>query len=295
MSKTGTFIQVPSSQEGASPRLVTETEPFPIALFDGSGNPLSSEYNATTGEYVLQIHDPDVHYDLVSRYVRQDTATTTTLAANSSAEDYQITVDSPTGFTVLDRIVINTTNEETTLPRITDITGSVFTLDRRLDYAHAIGDTVTRAIVNMATQNGTMAAPQEYFVQPPADKIFHITRMLFSASHDASGDLGKFLGIAALTNGVLIRVRRSGSYRTFTNWRSNVDIKADMYDVEFDSRSGGQGAYGTSGRGTFTNTGGVIRLDGSTNDRFEVYIQDTLTGLGLNVFQLKLQGHEEDL
>lgn len=287
MAKNGTLLSVASSQEGAAPRIVTETEPLPIALFDGEGNPISSLKGA------IDVHDADVHNSIVNKYVHQHTATQTTFAVASVENDYQITVDDATGFAIGDYLHIDTTTIETTHPRITNIVGNVFTLDRRLDVAHAIGDSVTKSIIDMARtgQVGTMASPQEYAAWPEAGQVWHITRILFSMVHGTAGDLGLFGNLAALTNGVLIRVRINGQYGTLTNWKTNSDIKTDMFDVEFDSRSGGQGNYGTSGRGSFNKAGAVLRLDSATNDQFEIYVQDDITALGF--FGMKVQGHLE--
>lgn len=287
MSKNGILITVAEDQAGKSPRIVTETEPFPIALFDGTGNPISSFRGA------IDIHDADVHNVIINQYIHQHTVIATTLAVASAPDDYEITVVSSVGFAIGDYLHINTTSQETTHPKITNIVGNVLTLDRRLDKAHLIGDEVRKAIVDMALtgQVGTMAAPQEYWAGPPAGEVWHLTRMLFSMTHGTAGDLGLFGNLSSLPNGVLLRSRVNSEYGTLTNWKNNGDIKTDMYDVEFDSRSGGQGNYGTSGRGTFTNAGAVLRLDGDTNDRFEVYIQDDITALGF--FGMKVQGHIE--
>ena len=240
----------------------------------------------------LDIHDANSHRSIVNRYAHQHTATVTTLAADSAINAYQITVASATGFAVGNYIHINTTTEETTHPKITAIAGAVFTLDRRLDNVHLIGDSVTKSILDMSTTAGTMAAPQEYWAGPPAGSVWHLTRLLFSMVHGTAGDLGLFGNLTALTNGAVLRVRLNGIYTTLTDWKTNADFKSDMYDVDFDARSGGGGVYGTSGRGTFKASGSVVRLDGDTSDRIEVYIQDDITAL--NLFRMKFQGHLEN-
>ena len=102
---------------------------------------------------------------------------------------------------------------------------------------------------------------------------------------------GKFGDLAELINGVVLRGNFGDGqqYGTLTNWKRNGDIKTDMFDVEFDSRSTGGGSYGTSGRGTFKEAGAVVRLDGDDSDKVEVYIQDDLTALAS--FTMKFQGH----
>ena len=268
MSKQGILISVAGDQEGATPKIVTKSDPLPIALFD-------------------------IHHQIVNRLVHFHSAVATTVSTASAANDYILAVADTTGFAVNDYIHINTTTLENTHPKITAITPGTpgtFTLDRRLDGAHGIGDEVTKAIIDMSTTAGTLADPIEYSAWPAPGEIFHITRVIFSMFHGTAGDFGLFGNLAQLTNGVLIRVRQNGVYRTFTNWKNNADIKTDMYDVQFDSRSGGQGDYGTSGRLSFFKAGATIELNGNTDDRFEVYIQDDITGLGF--FGMKIQGHE---
>lgn len=241
------------------------------------------------------IHIADVHHRIVNQYLHQHTVTETTLAVATVMNDYEIEVATSVGFAVNDWIYLDTTSIETTHPKIISIASNVLTLDRRLDKVHSIGDSVTKVIIDMALsgQVGTMAAPQEYVMGPPPGEIWHLTRMLFSIVHGTAGDLGLFGNISALTNGVLIRARINGQYGTLTNWKTNADMKTDMHDVEFDSRSGGQGNYGTSGRGTFTETGAIVRLDGDTTDQLEIYVQDDITALGF--FAMKGQGHVEGL
>lgn len=264
-----------------------------VPMLDGNGNPLSSYYSAQTNQYVLNIHDADVHTSIVNQYIHQHTATQTTLAADTAVNDTSFTVVSAVGFVIGDYIHINTTSIETTHPTIINIVGNVITIDRRLDVIHLTGDEVIKVIVNMslAGQAGTLAAPQEYFAGPPPGEVWHLTRLLFEMTHGTGGDLGLFGNIAALTNGVLIRARINGNYGTLTNWKTNANIKTDMFDVVFDLRSGGGGTHGTTGRGTFKEAGAIIRLDGDTYDQFELYVQDDITAL--NTFTMKVQGHLE--
>lgn len=240
----------------------------------------------------IDIHDADVHNNIINRYLHQHTGTSSTLTVASSIGDYQLTLASVVGFSVGDPIHINTTSVERTHPLITAIVGNTLTLDRELDYAHSIGDTVEVTITDMASQIGTMATPEIYWAGPPAGEVWHITRLLFEMTHGTAGDLGLFGNLTALSNGVVLRVYVGGAYYTLTNWKDNSDMKVDMFDVEFDPRSGGGGSYGTTGRGTFIRTGAVLRLDGDLGDRFEVLVQDDITALVS--FTMKVQGHPED-
>lgn len=51
MSKTGTLLQVTSDQDGATPRLVTETEPLPVGLIqDGEDVSDGNELNVISSQ-----------------------------------------------------------------------------------------------------------------------------------------------------------------------------------------------------------------------------------------------------
>lgn len=267
--------------------IVSETEPVPIAIHDALGNELSSLRGA------LDVHIADVHRSIINQYIHQDTAVQTTVAVQTAVGDISFTVADSTGFTVGRSIHINTTGIETTHPSIISIVGNVITIDRPLDKIHLIGDEVNQVVINMAQtgQIGTLASPQIYVGEPPPGEVWHITRLLFSMTHGLAGDLGLFGSLPELVNGVVLRSKVNGQFGTLTNWKNNGDIKTDMFDVEFDSRSGGQGSFGTSGRGTFIRTGAILRLDGDQGDQFQVLVQDDITAL--DVFDMKLQGHLE--
>jgi hypothetical protein len=282
-------------------QLSTATDPVPSASDTGATLEYTDNGNRYrwTGTYwqqthlkgALNIHDADVHNSIVNQYIHQHTVTTTTLAVASAPNDYQITVVSAVGFAINDYIHVNTTTIETTHPKILNIVGNVFTLDRRLDKAHFIGDEVIKVYIDISTTAGTLVTPQEFFAGPPPGEIWHLTRLLFEMTHSTAGDLGLFGDLPALTNGVLLRAKVNGNYGTLTNWKTNANIKTDMFDVVFDNRSGGGGTWGTTGRGTFREAGAVLRLDGNTSDQFELYVQDDLTGL--LTFTMKVQGHLE--
>ncbi len=263
--------------------------------------PQATKLRGANGELIgslggaINVHDADVHNILINKYIHQHTATITTLAVATvgGGSEYMIDVASTAGFAVGDFIDINTTTIETTHPKILGIAGTIFTLDRRIDRAHAIGDIVTKVIIDISSQIGSLASPQVYYIGPPPGEVWHMQRLLFSMVHPTAADLGTFGNIASpgLTNGIIVRARISNNYGTMTNWKITADIKTDMFDVEFDSRSTGGGSYGTSGRGTFTEAGIVLRLDGDEEDRVELLVQDDITAL--DSFTMKVQGHRE--
>lgn len=265
-----------------------------VVLTDGLGNPLSSFYHASTDKYILNIHDADVHNRPVNELFHKHlgVASTLTVATNADGSDYTITVANGAIFSVGDDIQIGTDATHAGIkPRIIAIATNVLTLDTRVDALWPIGSLVETISYDLRGAVGTIAAPIKYIALPSASQVIHITRILISMTHGTAGDLGLFGNQAALTNGVVLRAFVGGQYGTFTNWKSNADIKNDMFDLEFDVRSGGGGTHGTSGRGSFSRIGVAVRLDGDAGDFMELYIQDDLTNL--TSFKIKAQGHIE--
>jgi len=264
-----------------------------MALTDGLGNTLSSFYHAATDKYILNIHDADVHNIPINQDFHQHLGVTSTLtvATASDGSDNTITVANGALFSVNDHIQLGLDAEHTGVHyHIQAIATNVLTLDAYVDEEWDIG-TVIETITSDMNVNASLASPETFIIKPHVGEIIHVTRILISMTQSTAGDLGLFGNLAALTNGVLIRVKASGQYGSFTNWKANADLKNDMYDVEFDTRSGGGGTYGTSGRGSFSRIGVAVRLDGSQGDQMEIILQDDVSGL--TSFAIKAQGHIE--
>lgn len=254
--------------------------------YDGVGNPIYSFKGA------MDVHLFHGHNFPINVYALNTTATSTTLAANASAGSYTLSFTSATGFAIGDYLYINTTSFERTNPKITNIVGTTITIDRQLDTDHVIGDTVTKVIINMHVL-GTQASPISFRISPPSGEVWLISRFIISMVDNVAGDLTKFGGITALTNGVIMRSYINGSYYTFTNWKTNQEIKEDMGDISFDDRAGGTGSYGISAVGSLLDLDRVqSRLDGDAGDYIEFLVQDDLTGL--TNFRIKGQGLLED-
>ena len=243
----------------------------------------------------MDMHDADVHNVMVNKILHQHTGTITTLAVATTGDgtEYQIEVVDIVGFATNNYIHIEDGGQEPTHPKIIDITGNIFTLDRKIDLPHTIGATITKSILDLKTTAGSISSPVIFYTAPLAGEVWHIERLLFSMAHSSAGDLGKFGNIAnGLPNGLIIRIRENGKYRTLSVWKTAGDMKTDMYDVDFPPRSGGGGDYGTTGRWTFKKSGTVLELHGDTGDRIEALVQDSLLTLGF--LHVNVQGHFND-
>lgn len=258
-----------------------------VNVHDGEGNPIGSLNGA------LDIHDADVHTVPVNEYFSRALGINSDLAVAAAAGDTQVTVVNGAVFTVGDFLGSVDFPSESIFKQITVIAGNLITLDAPLDNAYPVGAQIDVFQIDMNV-SGTLASPASFKFIPAQNQVWHIVRFLFSMTHSTAGDLGLFGNQPKLTNGSVLRAYNglTGTYRTFMNIKDNADTKNNMYDVEFDTRSGGGGTYGTSGRGSIKlGTGAVPKLNAENGDYFEILIQDNITGL--NSFRMKVQGHIE--
>lgn len=232
-----------------------------------------------------------VHRNMINETFHQNTATTTTLAAPVSAGDVSFTVASATGFSIGDEVKIEegATQEGGTIT-LKNVVGTTLTPDRPFSFSYTAAADVIKVLTNMAIAGGTLAAPHIFEVTPPVDAVWQMTRILISMVHAGAGDNSKFGDIAALANGVVLRMPISATQtKILSNWKTNGDMRLDMYDVVYTDKAGG-GKYSTDGRWTFTKSQTVIELNNSlvTPQKIEILIQDALNAL--TSFRIRIQG-----
>ncbi len=134
-----------------------------------------------------------------------------------------------------------------------------------------------------------------YRIAPPAASVFRVTRMIISLE-DATGfstaEYGN-LGIA-LANGIGVRIHDGTS--TVLDLMDGIPVKTNgawgrlCYDVNLST-------FGTGNemllvRWTFDKSGMPLRLDGDQTQELQVTIDDNLTGLISQYFQV--QGYAEN-
>jgi len=240
----------------------------------------------------INTHDACVHDTPINEYFHRHTGVTTTLSVAALAGSIAITVASSASLSIGDSVQIEDGVIETTFPTITNIVGNVLTLDRPLDYSFDIGDTVEVIVFNMAVV-GSLASPVAFRLIPDKNDSWHIVRFLIGMVHSGAADDSKLGDLPALTNGIVFRGYNAAAnqHRTLTNWKTNLDIKMDMYDLDYTDKSGG-GLYGTNGRGSIKiATGAAPKISGIHGDYLEILIQDDLSAL--TDLRLKGQGHLE--
>jgi len=244
----------------------------------------SGDSAASILDGAMAVYLKDVHTNLINIPLYQVGGGSTTLSSATVIGDTTLTVASAAGFAAGEKIAIDSFSFAT----ITGISSNVLTLDRQVDTAWSIGVAVEEASIQMNV-NGSLGSPQIFKIAPPPGLMVHLTRIIFTMTHSAEGDLAKFGGITALTNGIQSRRIVNGVITNAGNWKTNGELMLSMYDVDFPTKAGGAGVYGTAGRYTFSKLGAALNLDGDNNDEWQLLIQDDLTGL--DTFALSAQGH----
>ena len=133
-----------------------------------------------------------------------------------------------------------------------------------------------------ATGNYALAA-ESFYIQPPAGEIWRINRMIIYLQDN--GNLGQdgYGSGSALTNGISVQHSTDNGLTILTDLTDSQTIKINPhwsrvnYDVNIYNYTGGDGTLGS--RWTFANNGYPIRLVGDNNDRFQVIVNDDLSGL----------------
>lgn len=141
------------------------------------------------------------------------------------------------------------------------------------------------AILSISTQNLNVngsVTPQVFSVQPVDAQKGDIVSVSFSIEDNANMDFETFGALPALTNGCVLRIKKSdGYYRNIYNFKTNQDLTVASYLHEFFENNGG-GVRGFTSRMIFGGQdqhGVVIRLDAALGEELQMVVQDDLTGL----------------
>jgi len=131
--------------------------------------------------------------------------------------------------------------------------------------------------------------PVNFTAAPPANKNIIVYRLML-VMEDASMSWKKFAGIAALANGLVIKVTEDGVERTITTdpIKTNRDFVWNCYDVAIDNAT----TSVLRMRWTFSKAGTVLVLKDFHNDNFKIVVQDDLTGI--DYLKATIQGYEVD-
>lgn len=213
-----------------------------------------------------------------------------TIAVNTSIDDTTFTATAGHLIVVGDMLCIR---EGTSFYQgeATNVATDVITLDTPLQFAFTTSATCTRDLFNMNV-NGSVT-PVIFTLSPhdlTAGIEWDLVRFVGIIEDTTIMDTAKFGGIAALTNGIVVR-KKNGTYNNLFNAKSNGDLASHVFDVVYDDRAP-SGSFGFRFRRTMggqSKNGVTIRLKVNDGDEFQIIIQDDLTGL--TKFHIIAQGH----
>ena len=201
-----------------------------------------------------------------------------TLASNTNIGDTVITLNPGHGATV-GKFVGLKEGVRFYDGEIVGVNVNDITLDSPLDFAFTTATDLAHIHDPDMNVDGSTTT-QVFHITPAAGSQWEITRIICVIEDNAVMDSGKFGGIAALTNGMLLRII-NGTYQNIWNVKTNGDFSITSFDLEYDPKAPA-GVYGFRTRSTFggiDKRGSIFYLDGDEGDELQILIQDDTTGL----------------
>ncbi len=254
------------------------------SVLTGGVEPITS-YNGA-----ISVHNAWVTKKIINETFHQHSGTTTTPSGAITAGDTSINFTSVSGFSVGDQVKLKeSATQEIGMMTITAIATLVVSLDRPIGNDYTTAASIEKVTTNMAVA-GTLASPQIFEIDPPSATVWQVTKIMFAITDNIAPDDGKFGGMTALTNGVALRATTAaGKTVVFANWKTNGDMKLDMFDVPYTDKAPA-GNHGLNGEWTFTDAEVIAELDGAASpvQKLEVLIQDDLTDI--LTFRMRAQG-----
>jgi len=252
-----------------------------IGIRDTTGNWLAVESNGG-----MAVNIQDQHTEIVDYRLHRN-IDTTSLTVASTIDSSFIVVNDVSGADAghYIHLISNTRYYE---GEIVSISNDTLYMDNPMDTVFAV-DQVAQIFsdsLNIDASGGRVIAE----IEPPPSLQWDITRMIIYIQGAGAMDDSKFGDQAALTNGVVFRVKNGQQWNVF-NAKTNGDFSLHTFDATYTDKAGG-GSNAIRIRRSFAGqakNGVTIRLDGATMDQLQVILQDDLDGL--EKFIVVIQGH----
>ena len=211
---------------------------------------------------------------------------TTSPTTQISIDDKSTTVDNITGATVGDCINIRE-NDRYFQSIVNGVAGNVVSFASPCDYNFTTNADVCFGEWDLSTVNGSVN-PVEFFVCPPENAKYDIYTIVVSFEDNSAMYESTFGGISALSNGFVIRIT-DGYTKNLCLISNNGGFKEYGFDTIYETKVP-SGTYAFSANKNFKETNGVsLRIDGSTQDKIRVIVQDDLTAI--TKLSVSVHGH----
>jgi hypothetical protein len=233
------------------------------------------------------INIQDQYSESIDLYMHNNIANITLLNNTAVDSDSAVFVGGH-GILAGNLVCFRTSTRYTQVKALTVTVDTVW-FDTPLDYTYTTTDSVHSAEHDMAV-NGAVT-PVIYHITPPSGVEWDVVRVMFHIEDGTAMDDGTFGGIAALTNGVVLRTK-NGIYKNLFNVKTNGEFAERAYDREYVAKPPSGTGHAMNVRRTWggqSKSGVVLRLDGAGADELQIIIKDDLTGL--NHFHCIIQGH----
>lgn len=262
-----------------------------VLLHDADGNAIGSLNNS------LDVHDADAHHSSLSVHAVQDSGISENFGAGGASSGdsiFDVAAGQGGTFSVGNKLKLYEGSiRESDLVQVLNVSTDTLTIDRPLEQTYTASGVLEITEHDLAQGNGSVASPDIYEIAPPSGEIWHIWSITLSILDNLEPGVEKFGGIAALTNGMVVRQENSVK-RNLVVFRTNGDMKEyfGTTQVEFIERVGA-GAWSTYALWEYRSlTGSIIRLDGTLSESLKFIIQDNLTALSL--MEIVGHGHKEE-
>lgn len=220
-----------------------------------------------------------------------ETLNLTTIAATVAVDDISFTATAGHGI-VIGNVVEIADIDEFLQATVLNVTVDLIEIDTPINHTYLSGSTL---VVSNKEMNvvGTAGTPRVFSILPGPEQSGDVTRIILNILDNSAMDFSTFGGIAALTNGCVLRVKReSGDFANLFNWKTNGEFVIRAFDHSFETKSGG-GLHSFVARSTWAGQdkrGVTLRVDGTRGEEIQLLIRDDLTGLSM--MSCVAQGHE---
>jgi hypothetical protein len=148
------------------------------------------------------------------------------------------------------------------------------------------GSGTKNAVGDYSAGTGT---PTSFKIVPPSGELYTLSRVIVQIRDSGLISAEGYGGLAALTNGVELRVRDgAGTVLDLVNGlpvKSNAGWGSFCYDVALTEFGAGDNFVQV--RWTFSKSGKALELNGDEGEYLEAYLSDDLTGLVGHTFQVQ--------
>lgn len=176
--------------------------------------------------------------------------------------------------------------------RVLAVVTDAIELDTPINHVYLSGVTGTRSTDDMRVDGSS--TPVVFSILPLVGQAGDMTRLIITIESTTAMDYTKFGSMSALTNGIVLRVKREGGdFRNQTTFKTNGEFVEKAFDNIYQEKSGG-GGFGFVARLTYAGQakhGVTIRIDGDLGEEWQVVIQDNLSS-GLTKLRISAGGHE---